>query len=124
VAETRMAPEFWAFLAPHGALELPAILIGGGAGLILGAALLFPGDLRRRDALALRGRVAVQLVVGCVPILVVAGIIEAFLSPAPPRMMPLGLKFITGAALFILLLAYLLRGGSGQEKETNSTMKQ
>jgi len=124
VAETRMAPEFWAFLAPHGALELPAILIGGGAGLILGAALLFPGDLRRRDALALRGRVAVQLVVGCVPILVVAGIIEAFLSPAPPRVMPLGLKFITGAALFILLLAYLLRGGSGQEKETNSTMKQ
>jgi uncharacterized membrane protein SpoIIM required for sporulation len=123
VGQTRMAPEFWAFVAPHGALELPAVFIGGGAGLILGAALLFPGDLRRRDALAQRGRVAVLLIAGCVPMLVVAGIIEAFFSPSPPSVMPLGLKYLAGAALFILLLVYLLRGGSGQEKMTNSAIK-
>jgi uncharacterized membrane protein SpoIIM required for sporulation len=124
VAETRMAPEFWAFLAPHGVLELPAIFIGGGAGLILGAALLFPGDLRRRDALAQRGRVVLLLVAGCVPLLVAAGILEAFLSPAPPQAMPLGLKFLAGAALFVLLLAYLLGAGRGQDGMTDPAMKQ
>jgi uncharacterized membrane protein SpoIIM required for sporulation len=124
VGETHMAPEFWAFVAPHGALELPAVFIGGGAGLILGAALLFPGDLRRRDALAQRGRVAVLLIAGCVPILVVAGIIEAFFSPAPPSVMPLGLKYLAGVALFILLLVYLLRSGTTPEKMTNSAIKQ
>jgi uncharacterized membrane protein SpoIIM required for sporulation len=117
VGQTHMAREFWAFVAPHGALELPAIFIGGAAGLILGAALLFPGDLRRRDALAERGRVAVQLVLGCVPILVIAGIIEAFFSPAPPGLMPVGLKFLTGASLLALLLLYLLRAGKTGEQE-------
>jgi len=117
VGQTQMAREFWAFVAPHGALELPAIFIGGGAGLILGAALLFPGDLRRRDALAERGRVAVLLVLGCVPILVIAGIIEAFFSPAPPAAMPVGLKYLAGASLFSLLLLYLLGAGKrGGEK--------
>jgi uncharacterized membrane protein SpoIIM required for sporulation len=122
VGQSRMAPEFWAFVAPHGSLELPAIFIGGGAGLILGASLLFPGDLRRRDALAERGRVAVLLVAGCVPILVVAGIIEAFVSPAPPSVMPLGRKYLAGSALFMLLLAYLLRAGTGPEKMTTRSL--
>ena len=119
VGQTQMAREFWAFVAPHGALELPAIFIGGGAGLILGAALLFPGDLRRRDALAKRGRVAVLLVLGCVPILVIAGIIEAFFSPAPPGVMPVGLKFLAGASLFALLLLYLLRAGRTEGQKSN-----
>jgi uncharacterized membrane protein SpoIIM required for sporulation len=118
VGQTQMAQEFWAFVAPHGALELPAIFIGGGAGLILGAALLFPGDLRRRDALAERGRVAVLLVLGCVPILVIAGIIEAFFSPAPPSAMPVGLKFLAGASLFVLLLLYLLRAGKTEGQKS------
>jgi len=112
VNQTRMAREFWAFVVPHGVLEIPAIYIGGGAGFILGAALLFPGDLTRKDALVVRGRAAVKLVLGCVPILVVAGIIEAFVSPLPPGSMPLGTKFLVGAALFALLLLYLLRAGS------------
>jgi len=117
VGQTHVAREFWAFVAPHGALEIPAIFIGGGAGLILGAALLFPGDLRRRDALAERGRVAVLLVMGCVPILVIAGVIEAFFSPTPPSLMPVGIKFLAGASLFALLLVYLLGAGkTGAEK--------
>ncbi len=111
VNQTRMAREFWAFVVPHGVLEIPAIYIGGGAGFILGAALLFPGDLARKDALVVRGRVAVKLVLGCVPILVIAGVIEAFFSPLPPASMPLGAKFLVGAALFALLLLYLLRAG-------------
>jgi len=113
VGQTRMAREFWAFVAPHGALELPAIYIGGGAGLILAAALLTPGDLSRKDALVARGRVAVKLALGCVPILVLAGIIEGFFSPLPPAALPPGAKFLVGGALFGLLLLYLLKAGAG-----------
>lgn len=130
VNQTRMAREFWAFVLPHGVLEIPAIYIGGGAGFILGAALLFPGDLSRKDALVVRGRVAVKLVLGCVPLLIIAGIIEAFFSPLPPSSMPIGAKFLVGAALFSLLLLYLLLGGRtpvksitkepGQEGSTRS----
>jgi uncharacterized membrane protein SpoIIM required for sporulation len=112
VGQTRMAREFWGFVAPHGALEIPAIILGGGAGFILGAALLFPGDLGRKDALADRGQVAVKLVLGCVPILVMAGIIEAFFSPLPPEVVPPRAKLLVGAALFGLLLLYLLKAGT------------
>jgi uncharacterized membrane protein SpoIIM required for sporulation len=114
VGQTRMAREFWAFVAPHGALEIPCVIIAGAAGLILGGALLFPGDLRRRDALAVRGRVAVRLVLGCVPILIVAGIIEGFFSPLPPGAMPLHVKLLAGAALFTLFMLYVLRCGSSR----------
>jgi uncharacterized membrane protein SpoIIM required for sporulation len=116
VNQTRMAREFWAFVVPHGALEIPAIYIGGGAGFILGAALLFPGDLTRKDALVVRGRVAVKLVLGCVPILIIAGVIEAFFSPLPPTSMPIFAKFLVGAALFGLLLLYLLMAGRTPDK--------
>jgi uncharacterized membrane protein SpoIIM required for sporulation len=114
-----LAREFWAFIAPHGALELPAVYIAGAAGLILGGALLFPGDLKRRDALVVRGRVAVKLILGCIPILVVAGIIEAFFSPLPPAVMPVKAKFLAGAALFALFTAYILRGGATAPRMTN-----
>ncbi len=120
VSQTRMAREFWAFVVPHGVLEIPAIYIGGGAGFILGAALLFPGNLSRKDALVARGRVAVKLVLGCVPILVIAGIIEAFFSPLPPSSMPIGTKFLVGAALFALFLLYLLRAGSAPKAQTTN----
>lgn len=112
VGQTRMARELWAFVAPHGALEIPAVFFGAAAGFILGGALLFPGDLRRKDALVARGRVAVKLVLGCVPMLVVAGLIEAFFSPLPPAAMPQEAKFLAGAALFALFLAYILRAGA------------
>ena len=116
VGQTRMAREFWAFVVPHGALEIPAILIGGGAGFILGAALLLPGDLRRKDALVMRSRVAVKLVLGCVPILVIAGIIEGFFSPLPPATMPPGAKFLVGTTIFALFLLYVLQAGSARQR--------
>jgi uncharacterized membrane protein SpoIIM required for sporulation len=70
------------FVAAHGVLELTAIFIAGGAGLIVGMALLMPGELTRRQALIYQGRLAVKLILGCIPLLVIAGLIEGFLSPA------------------------------------------
>jgi uncharacterized membrane protein SpoIIM required for sporulation len=94
----------WSFVAPHGVLELPAIFIAGGAGLILARALLAPGPLPRREALTESGALAVRLVLGVIPLLIVAGTIEGFISPtdASPA-----IKFTIGAAGFVLLAGYL-----------------
>ena len=72
-----------AFMVGHGVIELSCIFIAGGAGLLIGSALLMPGDLTRGDAFKSRGMDAIRLVAGCVPLLVIAGIIEGFISPAP-----------------------------------------
>jgi uncharacterized membrane protein SpoIIM required for sporulation len=97
--------EFWSFVLPHGVLELTAIFIAGGGGLLLGSALIAPGDLSRKDALVQRGRKAVRLILGCVPLLILAGIIEGFFSPAH---VPPWTKFLLAGVLFVLLLCYLL----------------
>jgi len=72
--------DFWATILPHGVTELTAICIAGGAGLLLGSALVHPGRYRRRDALVIRGRDAVILFLGVAALLVVAGAIEGFVS--------------------------------------------
>ena len=99
-----MALQLWSFVAPHGVLELPAIFIAGGAGLELARGLLFPGLLKRGDSLARAGKRAASLVLGIVPLLIVAGTIEGFLSPSA---LAVRLKFLLAAALFALLVVYL-----------------
>ncbi len=111
-----MSVQLWSFVAPHGVLELPAIFVAGGAGLRIAAGLLFPGYLPRRESLARAGTEAVQLLLGSIPILVVAGIIEAFVSPTG---LATGLKFAMAGALFVLLLAYLF-GASPTPKADSS----
>jgi uncharacterized membrane protein SpoIIM required for sporulation len=76
---------FWEipiFVSAHGVIELTAIFIAGGAGLLIGKSLLMPGDLRRIDALVENGRLAIKLILGCIPMLLIAGLIEGFISPA------------------------------------------
>lgn len=97
----------WSFIAPHGVLELPAIFIAGAAGLRLAQGMLFPGVLPRGLSITRAGHDAVRLVLGCVPMLFVAGIIEAFVSPTN---LAAPLKFTMGAALFVLLARYLFGG--------------
>lgn len=100
----QMSIPLWSFVAPHGVLELPAIFIAGGAGLRLAQALLFPGTLSRRDSLAAGGADAVRLLVGVIPMLMVAGAIEGFFSPSS---VPALMKFLAAAALFAILVIYL-----------------
>lgn len=60
--------ELWTFVIGHGVIELSAIFIAGGSGLMLGWAILQPGLLKRGDALMLAGRKAVKLIIGYVPV--------------------------------------------------------
>jgi uncharacterized membrane protein SpoIIM required for sporulation len=107
-----MSLQLWSFVAPHGVLELPAIFIAGGAGFRIAQGLLFPGVLPRRDSLAHAGVEAVRILVGTVPILIIAGLIEAFVSPSG---LAIPLKFTMAAALFVLLNVYLFGVGRGSE---------
>jgi uncharacterized membrane protein SpoIIM required for sporulation len=99
-----MSLQLWSFVAPHGVLELPAIFIAGGAGFKTAHSLLFPGFLPRRESISRAGPDAVKLLLGCVPILVIAGTIEAFVSPTN---LAVRLKFGLAGALFSLLVLYL-----------------
>lgn len=102
------AANLWGFVAAHGVIELSVIFIAGGAGLQLGWALLRPGLLSRRAALVVAARRAGQLLLGCVPLLVVAGVIEGFISPAP---IPLAAKLFVACGSGLLLYTYLLHAG-------------
>jgi len=103
-----MALSLWSFVAAHGALEIPSIMIAGAAGLRLASGILFPGMLPRRAALALAGLESVQLVSGTIPLLIVAGTLEAFLSPTHA---PIALKFSVSAILLTGLVLWLTEGG-------------
>lgn len=104
VGQNNLAVPFWAFVLPHGSLELPAIFIAGAAGLLIGRALLFPGVYKRGDALKLYGLQAAKLMFAVIPMLFLAGLIEAFFSPSPS--FPDGLKYLLGSMLLIALIAY------------------
>jgi len=100
---------FWEipiFVSAHGVIELTAIFIAGGAGLLIAKALLMPGDLRRIDALVTNGRLAIKLILGCIPMLLIAGLIEGFISPAhiPPT-----IKFSISALSALLMTIYFLK---------------
>ena len=95
------------FMAAHGALELPSIFIAGGAGLRLAGGMLFPGYLSRRASFARGGAESIRLLAGTVPLLVIAGTLEAFLSP---QRVPAALKFSVSAVLFTGLVLWLSEG--------------
>ena len=100
-----MAGRLAAFVAGHGVIELTAIFISGGAGLMLGAAMLFPGQFKRVDSLRRAGRPAMEMFAGCVLMLLVAGTIEGFVSPRTD--IGADVKYMVSAATAAILMLYL-----------------
>ncbi len=96
------------FVIGHGVIETACIWIAGGAGMMIGYAIVNPGNLTRADALRKKGLEAARLVVGCAFILVIAGIIEGFLSPSN---LPAWVKYGTGISTGIAMFSYLLLVG-------------
>lgn len=102
------AINFWGFVAPHGVLELTAIFIAGGAGLLMGYAIVNPGTLPRRIALRAAALEAVKLLLGVAATLIIAGLVEAFFSPL---LLPEWIKFVVAGGEGILFFGYLALAG-------------
>ena len=103
------------FMVAHGVIELSCIFIAGGAGLLIGSAMIMPGNLTRADALKTRGMEAVRLMIGVAVLLALAGTIEGFISPVAmdPRI-KYTIAIVTGVALYSYLLLV------GHEKAADS----
>lgn len=108
-----MLPDLLGFVTAHGVVEISIILIAGAAGLMLGTAVLSPGDHSRRDALAIRGGEGARLALGCAPFLVLVGLVEGFISPSP--VIPAGLKIVLGLGLGAAFYVWLLAAGRTQD---------
>jgi uncharacterized membrane protein SpoIIM required for sporulation len=101
-----VGPGILVFMSSHGYVELSIVSICGGAGLIIGHALVVPGERPRAEVLRERAARAVQLVVGCAPFLAGIGIVEGFISPG--QFFPWPVKIALGPALGLAFWTYLL----------------
>jgi uncharacterized RDD family membrane protein YckC/uncharacterized membrane protein SpoIIM required for sporulation len=101
-----LGPNILTFVAAHGPVELSIICLSGGAGLVIGHALVAPGDRPRGAWVRERASLAVQVVLGCAPFLVAIGLVEGFVSPG--ALVPWPLKALFGALSFAGFWRYLL----------------
>lgn len=98
-----------AFVAPHSVLELSAICIAGGGGLLIAQGIWLPGGRTRREAIVDNGRRAIRLVAGAGFLLVIAGTIEGFISPIP--WWPMLWKVSVTAISALFLAGFVSLGG-------------
>ncbi len=107
------------WIMPHGVIEIPAILIGGQAGLILAGALLGRGQRTTITArLRAISRDLVTLIMGVALMLVWAGFIESFLSQYHQPVIPYWIKIAFGTVELILLILFLGKCGASNEETT------
>jgi len=98
---------FFAWVGPHGALELPSIIFGGAAGIIAGRALLMPGDLTRGASMRRVLPAVWRIMIATAITLVFAGLIEGSFSQFTSNTFPYPLKIAVAILLFSALMAYL-----------------
>jgi uncharacterized membrane protein SpoIIM required for sporulation len=101
---------YWSLIVPHGVIELTAFTIAAAAGLSLADALIRARPQPRMHVLAEHGRRSVIVVLGTMPLLIVAGTIEGFVTPSAA---PIPVKLAVAPITAVLLGAYLLRGRPG-----------
>jgi len=100
------------WLLPHGVIEIPAILVGGQAGLVLARALIGWGSRQsRRERFRLVSTDLITLACGLAVLLVWAGLIEAFLSQYHQPVIPYWIKISFGLLELSLLILFLSRSG-------------
>ncbi len=107
-ADPAFGNELVNFMVGHGVIELSCIFIAGGAGMMIGYAIINPGDLTRAQALKKNGMEAAKIVIGCAFLLVIAGLIEGFISPS--GLHP-AFKVATGIVSGIAMYSYLFLVG-------------
>lgn len=99
---------FFVYLLPHGLLEITAVLVGAGAGLRTFWAWVRPGPLPRLWALSRAARALITVAIGLVPVLLISGFLEAFVTPSGlPPTVRVGLGVLAWAAFMVF---FLVRG--------------
>ena len=86
----------------HGTLEISAIIISGGAGLILGNSILFPGTLKRLESLKQGAKDGTKIMIGLVPIYITAAFLEGFITRYTAMSIWLSVFILTASATFII----------------------
>ena len=110
------ADVFFGLISPHGILELTAVFVAAGAGLRLGWAWVDPGPLPRSQALAAAGREAISVALGLVGVLLVSGVIEAFVTPSPlPTWARVGIGVLAEAVFLLYVVRYGRRAARAGE---------
>jgi uncharacterized membrane protein SpoIIM required for sporulation len=95
---------FFGLITPHGLLELTAVFVAAGAGLRLFWAWVDPGPLPRGRAMAREGRSMVTVALGLIVVLLVSGVVEAFVTPSG---LPTWARIGIGVVVWSLFLAYV-----------------
>jgi uncharacterized membrane protein SpoIIM required for sporulation len=108
--------DFWAYIIPHGLIELTAIFIAGGSGLLMGYRILVPGPYSRAVQLKRQSLRSVQLLLGTIPLFIVAGTIEGYITPAH---ISLEAKYAFSLVTVIGLILYVRIGGRGRARSTS-----
>ncbi|HVF76909.1 MAG TPA: stage II sporulation protein M [Solirubrobacteraceae bacterium] len=109
--------EFAEFVTAHGVIELSCIAVAAAAGMRMGYALVAPGPRPRSRALAEEARTAIVIVLGTVPWVILAGIIEGFVTRAGFGLVP---GIILGFGVGVIFWALVFVRGRPQREETTS----
>jgi uncharacterized membrane protein SpoIIM required for sporulation len=96
---------FFTLILPHGMLELTAVFLAAAAGLRLGWSIIDPGPRPRGRALAEEGRSSLTIALGLIVVLLVSGVIEAFVTPSP---LPAWARIGIGGVAEVAFVGYVL----------------
>ena len=107
---------FWAWILPHGVTELTVVSIAGAAGLIIARGLWLPGRRSRAAALAAEAGAAASLLLGGLPLLVLAGVVEGTVSQMHAPSLPYAVKLCFAALLALAVFGFLFRAGRTRDE--------
>ncbi|MCV7223974.1 stage II sporulation protein M [Mycolicibacterium elephantis] len=99
---------FLGLITPHGLIELTAVFLAAAVGMRLGWSVVAPGDRPRTQVLAEQGRAVGAVAIGLVAVLLVAGLVEALVTPSP---LPTVVRVAIGVAVEVAFLAYIVYFG-------------
>jgi uncharacterized membrane protein SpoIIM required for sporulation len=106
-----LSAELWAWLSIHGTTELLAVVLCGGAGIVLGSSVAFPGRYSRLENLKRNGRMSSQIVLGAVVLLFVASLLEGF---ARQLVVDVTERYLVAVGALICWTLYFLRTGKSE----------
>ena len=115
-----LSVDFWGWILPHGVTELLAVILCGGAGLVLARSLVFPGRHTRLRNLAIHGREAGLIVIGCVGLFFIAGLIEGIFRQT---VQSVSIRYIVAITTAIFWIAYLGFAGRQRERDYRATQE-